>query len=86
MSSFVVWGLPIFRPRAAALAIPDFPLARIIANSNRLNTPAICKNASLIEVGLPVPAVNRDAPHNHKAQFLFADNINDIYYYKPRYL
>ena len=37
----------------------------------RLNTPAICKNASLIEVGLPVPAVNRDAPHNHKAQFLF---------------
>jgi hypothetical protein len=41
MSSFVVCGLPILRPFALAFAIPDFTRARIIANSNWLNTPAI---------------------------------------------
>ena len=40
-------------PFAFAFAIPLFTLARIIANSNWLNTPAICKKASLIGSACP---------------------------------
>ena len=53
MLSLVVCGLPICLPLALAFAIPDRTLALHIANSNWLNTPAICKKASLIGSALP---------------------------------
>ena len=54
MLSLVVCGRPICLPLALAFAIPDRTRSRIIDNSNWLNTPAICKKASLI--GSPLPS------------------------------
>ena len=48
MSSFVVGRRPICLPLAFAFAMPDLTRARIMASSSWLNTPAICRNASLI--------------------------------------
>ena len=53
MLSLVVCGLPICLPLALAFAIPDRTRSRIMASSNWLNTPAICKKASLIGSALP---------------------------------
>ena len=41
-------------PFAFAFAIPERTLARIIASSNWLNTPAICKKASVIGSACPL--------------------------------
>ena len=48
MSSLLTCGRPIWRPLALAFSMPDRTLARIIASSNWLNTPAIWRNASLM--------------------------------------
>lgn len=53
MSSLVVCGRPILAPFAAAFAIPERTLARIMESSSWLNTPAICKKASLIGSARP---------------------------------
>lgn len=53
MLSLVFCGRPICLPFALAFAIPERTRARIIASSNWLNTPAICKKASLIGSALP---------------------------------
>jgi len=49
----VRWGLPICFPLALAFAIPERTRLLIMASSNWLNTPAICRNASLIGSALP---------------------------------
>ena len=51
--SAVRWGLPICFPLALAFAIPERTRLLIIASSNCLNTPAICRNASPIGSALP---------------------------------
>ena len=53
MSSLLTCGRPICRPLALAFSIPDRTLALIIASSNWLNTPAICKKASLMGSACP---------------------------------
>lgn len=53
MLSLVVCGRPICLPLALAFAIPDRTRSLIIASSSWLNTPAICKKASLIGSALP---------------------------------
>ena len=52
--SVVRCGLPICLPLALAFAIPERTLARIIASSSCLNTPGICKNASVIGSACPL--------------------------------
>lgn len=53
MLSAVTCGLPILLPLALAFAMPERTRVRIMASSNRLNTSAISRNASLIGSALP---------------------------------
>ena len=53
MLSAVTCGLPILLPLALAFAMPERTRVRIMASSNRLNTSAISRNASL-QLGVTV--------------------------------
>ena len=53
MLSAVTCGLPILLLLALAFAMPERTRVRIMASSNRLNTSAISRNASLMGSAVP---------------------------------
>lgn len=78
ISSLVVRGRPMGEHLAFALAMPERTRARIMASSSWLKTPAIWRKGFTHGVGVAAAAINGDAAHDHEAEFLLPDGIDDL--------